>query len=147
MSSHDLPRRPPIHQHVRRSPGEGGDMTARKTLLPRKKLIQLLCRRCYGEAVEDLAKDYGLKIPQVNSLLRTHVDIYSGMKSFLGRSPSLGPNAEPNSVEGIWRICLRCREDFWTGSQFIRTCEACKGSDDWRSGGSDFTTSGVRGLG
>ena len=122
-------------------------MTARKTLLPHKKLIQLLCRRCYGEAVEDIAEDYGLKIPQVNSLLSTHVDIYSGMKSFLGRSPGLGPNAEPKSVEGIWRACNRCQEEFWTESRFIRTCADCKNSNDWKSGGSDFTTSGVRGLG
>ena len=122
-------------------------MTAR--LRPDKDLTALLCRYVYGESPGKLAEAYGLKRLQVVRLLGTHRDTLKNMKAFLGLPRRLPAKPGPKSKKapGLWRKCNRCRADFWTESQFIRTCEGCKNSADWKSGGSDFTTSGVRGLG
>ena len=124
-------------------------MTAR--LLPHKDLIALLCRRCYGETIFELAQAYDLKESQVSGLLYTNRKTVQHMLRFLtipihymSRNPPR--KFPPKLIRGIWRKCQRCRGEFWTESRFIRTCESCKHSSDWKSGGSDFTTSGVRSL-
>ena len=115
-------------------------------LLQRDDLIPLLCRRCYGESIEDLAEAYGLEHEQVVGLIRSHGKIYKNMKAFLGRTPPKC-KTRPKMEAGFWKKCNRCRNDFWTESRLIFSCALCKERADWKSGGSDFTTSGVRGLG
>ena len=121
-------------------------MSAR--LLPRDKLIALLCRHCYGEPPGDLAESYSLTKEQVWGLMRTHRDTYLKMRKFLTLPPR-DPRKQPTktkTTQGVWKKCNRCQEEFWTESRFIFSCEACHRKPDFRDG-CDYTTTARRGLG
>lgn len=124
----------------------GAGMTAR--LLIQKDLIALLCRHCYGEPPGDLAEAYGLTREQVWGLLRTHRDTYKAMQKFL-TIPYKWPKKRlvpAKSMQGFWKKCNRCREEFWTENQFIFSCDACHRKPDFNSG-CDYTTTAWRGAG
>ena len=108
-------------------------MTAR--LLPRDELIPLLCRRCYGETIEELGEAYKLTYSQVVGLINSHGAIYKNMKAFLGRKPA-NPNRKdrPDPVKIIWRNCTFCSKEF-VGSKFIHTCPSCKKTEEWQGAG------------
>ena len=121
------------------------DMTAR--LLPHKELIAMLCRRCYGETPEELAKVYRITAAQVSGLIKTHEEKYKNMQGFLARSP--GPRRahrpKPKPMEGVWRNCLKCDREFFT-TPLWRVCKSCHDGADYQ-GGTDFKTTAWRGAG
>lgn len=109
-------------------------MTAR--LLPHKELIALLCRRCYGESIKDLAEDYCLTYAQVVGLIDSHGRIYKNMQVFLGRYPRTEAAIKrPTPVKVIWRNCKFCFKEFCTESRFIYTCTKCKKTEEWQGAG------------
>ena len=121
-------------------------MTAR--LLPRDKLIPLLCRWCYGESSGELTKSCGITKKQLWNLLAANRDTLEHMRKFLGfpRRTPRKPPPKPKIVPGIWRKCNRCREEFWTESKFIFSCTVCHRKPDFNDG-CDYTTTAWRGAG
>lgn len=109
-------------------------MTCR--LLSHKDLIALLCRRCYGESMDDLATAYEINRSQVVSLIQSHGGIYKNMQKFLGRHPRVENARETIApIKIIWRKCKFCFKDFATNSRFIYTCDPCKKTEEWRGAG------------
>ena len=109
-------------------------MTSR--VLPHKDLVALLCRRCYGESIEDLAKDYCITRPQIISLIQSHGRIYKNMQVFLGRYPRTeAAQKRLTPITVIWRKCKFCLKEFCTESFFIHTCSGCKKTEEWRGAG------------
>lgn len=101
-------------------------MTCR--LLPHKDLIEMLCRRVYGESIDCLAASYLLKRHQVTGLLNHHGETIRQMFQFLTIVP------KTIRADGAWRKCQQCTGSVWTHSnREIHICDWCKTA--WRGAG------------
>lgn len=121
-------------------------MTSR--LLPDKDLIALLCRRCHGESMTDLAKFYSLTEFQVSNIFVTHRETYRNMKVFLGRVPAGQGYFRPTLAVGLWKNCKTCEHEIWTTRPGAAKCHRCRYRVDCKRGtGTDYTTTAWRGAG
>lgn len=136
-------------------------MTAR--LLHGEKLEDMLFRAVRGEPRKEIAKFYGLTWRQVTNLINTHRQQYRHIERLLGFDPTRMVFGVPRKVkitaphkprkwpyirgiDTIKRKCLKCGEDFFASTKFIRNCRICHDSTDY-TGGIDFTVTAWRGAG
>ena len=131
-------------------------MTAR--LLHDKDLTALLCRRCYGETIFELARAYDITEFQVSNIFVTHRETYKKMKVFLGRVPAGQGYVRRIFNDGVWRNCVnvksdenlstfwKCDREFWTFSPDVESCTRCDEDID-RQTRKDHTATAWRGLG